>query len=243
MKTYKRIKNAIKNNFSFTDTEVDAAFSAYIDRKDIFSSEAVNAFGGFKQLIKASIYAQKRVLRQKLEARKTLSLSIVQDEHYDSPRDWDNLGTMVCFHNRYDLGDKHNYSIEEAQSLLKRKDVLALPLYLYDHSGLSISASSFSCQWDSGQVGFIFVTHEKIKKDFNVKRLTKKVLENAKKSLLSEVKAYDQYLTGDVYGYSITDANGEHIDSCYGFFGYEYCKSEAESQLKYFNEKYNGGIK
>ena len=27
----------------------------------------------------------------------------------DDPRSWDNIGTMVCFHSRYNLGDKHYY--------------------------------------------------------------------------------------------------------------------------------------
>ena len=35
---------------------------------------------------------------------------IVKRENYpDNPRNWDNIGTMVCFHSRYDLGDKHYY--------------------------------------------------------------------------------------------------------------------------------------
>lgn len=28
----------------------------------------------------------------------------------DSPRDWCNLGTMVCWHGRYSMGDKHDYA-------------------------------------------------------------------------------------------------------------------------------------
>ncbi len=42
-------------------------------------------------------------------------LKIYQDDNTDSPRSWDNLGTMICFHRRYNLGDKHNYSHEEGQ--------------------------------------------------------------------------------------------------------------------------------
>jgi hypothetical protein len=34
-------------------------------------------------------------------------------------------------------------------------------LYLYDHSGITISTSPFSCGWDSGQVGFIYLTRQK----------------------------------------------------------------------------------
>lgn len=37
-------------------------------------------------------------------------LRIVQDVDTESPREWDNLGTMICWHSRYNLGDDHNYS-------------------------------------------------------------------------------------------------------------------------------------
>ena len=41
---------------------------------------------------------------------KKYELKIEQDTDPMNPRtDWDNLGTMVCFHNRYDLGDKTDY--------------------------------------------------------------------------------------------------------------------------------------
>jgi len=31
-----------------------------------------------------------------------------------------------------------------------------LPLYLYDHGGITMSTGAFSCPWDSGQVGWIY---------------------------------------------------------------------------------------
>ena len=39
-----------------------------------------------------------------------LTIDIYPEEHLDdSPRDWDNMGTMVCWHSRYTLGDKHDH--------------------------------------------------------------------------------------------------------------------------------------
>jgi hypothetical protein len=49
-------------------------------------------------------------------------LEIFPDEPYESPREWDNLGTMICFHRRYNLGDKHNFSVEEGEKMTKEKD-------------------------------------------------------------------------------------------------------------------------
>ena len=59
------------------------------------------------------------------EEYKGYSIKLFQDEDSESPRDWDNLGHMICFHPNYDLGDKHNMTPEELLELVKRKDVLA----------------------------------------------------------------------------------------------------------------------
>jgi hypothetical protein len=169
---------------------------------------------------------------------KKYRIKIIQDENPFSPREDDNLGTMVCFHSRYDLGDKHDFSREEAQEFLKSKEIcVSLPLYLYDHSGITMNTTGFSCRWDSGCVGFTYVTKEQVRKEYSVKRITKEVIEKVTKVLEGEVETYDQYLRGDVYGYEIyevtTCSEGhEHenfVDSCWGFYGEEYCMTEAES--------------
>ena len=234
MKTYKNLKRVIAENFVFTKTEVDSAFNAYINQKDIYSSEAVNAFGGFKTLISATRHSHKVNLRKRLEAKKACRIDIEQDIYdHESPRDWDeNFGTMVCFHSRYDLGDKHDLSIEEAQDLYDSKEVIALPLYLMDHSGLSMSTSDYGCSWDSGQVGFIYVSEDKIKETFMVDTITEDIRKKAIENLKAEVKVYDQYLCGDIWGFSIIDGRGETLDSCWGFYGYDTCKEEAEAALE-----------
>lgn len=176
-------------------------------------------------------------------------LQVVPDDSADDPRDWDNLSTMVCFHGRYDLGDKHNYDHndysgwEEMKSAIikNEKPVVILPLYLYDHSGITISTSPFSCPWDSGQIGFVFVTREKAKKEFRQKRITKKIIEESLRIMQAEVETYDQYLTGDVYGYKVyeistCDQGHEHkemVDSCYGYYGEAECMEEAERVYNY----------
>jgi hypothetical protein len=92
-----------------------------------------------------------------------------------------------------------------------------LPLYLMDHSGISISTGSFGCPWDSGQVGYIFCDNETIEKDFNGDR------ELAHGALHGEVAVYDDYLTGNVYGFIVEESDDgdewKEIDSCWGFFG------------------------
>lgn len=170
-------------------------------------------------------------------------VEIQPDLDPENPRNewWDNFGTMVCFHRRYDLGDEHNLSVEEAKKLAGRKDVISLPLYLYDHSGITMRTSPFSCPWDSGQVGFIYVTLEKVRKEYGVKRVSKELRQKVKNILSGEVETYDQYLTGDVWGYDVTvkDQAGNEVasDSCWGFYGLDYCREAAREVVKYHAEQ------
>ena len=115
--------------------------------------------------------------------------------------------------------------ITKWQQVMK-KQAIVLPLYLYDHSGITINTTGFSCPWDSGQVGFIYANIAKVKKEYEWKLLTQKRKEQVIEWLKGEVETYDQFLTGDVYGFNIDDPiTDEHIDSCWGFFGDDWEKN------------------
>jgi hypothetical protein len=135
---------------------------------------------------------------------------ITVDKEPESPRQCDNFGKMVCFHGKYNLGDENDYRGENFNSWDELRDeivrnespVVIFPLYLYDHSGISMRTHPFSDIWDSGQVGFIFVSEEKIREEFSIGNndiITDEIIENAKKILKGEVILYDNYLTGRVY--------------------------------------------
>lgn len=186
---------------------------------------------------------------------------ILRDPEPESPREWDNITKMICWHRKYNLGDRHNFDDSQefaanlAGNLLTSKDLFSiahsgqvqclrlqevfehkeingqligphyelqvlgrtltggveylstgwrctkdlefitsggesledfvdglntrnllqildasdkvaiLPLYLYDHSGISMSTGSFigrapHAEWDSGCVGFIYLEKE-----------------------------------------------------------------------------------
>jgi hypothetical protein len=175
-------------------------------------------------------------------------LEIFQDETPYNPRQDDNVSKMICFHKRYLLGDMNDYNSNDYSSWNEIKDaiienenpVVILPLYLYDHSGITISTRPFSCGWDSGQVGWVFVS-EKSAKD-NYGKLTDEVVERITKVVLGEVDTYDQYLTGEVYGYKISkvevcDKGCEHdeeVDSCWGFYGIDSVKEEGMNTLEHY---------
>ena len=180
-------------------------------------------------------------------------LEIFHDQSPESPRSWDNLGTMICFHRRYSLGDKHDYNSndysgwdEMEEAIIKNENVaVILPLYLYDHGGITISTSSFSCRWDSAQIGFIFVSKEKLRKEYNTKRITKGIIVKATNVLEGEVETCDQYLTGEVYGYRVSKISvcneghehSEEVDSCWGYYGEDSVNEEGNSVLDSYVKK------
>mgnify|MGYP000845403023 CR=1 FL=1 len=160
---------------------------------------------------------------------KTLVLTIEADQLAESPRiSMDNIGNMYCWHKRYNLGDEHHFpmpedfrqSMEEEYGKNWKKKVVILPLYLYDHSGITMRTFPFSCRWDSGQVGWIWADKSDLRKEF-----PKKIRESAKdwerrmeECLRSEVATYDQFIRGGVVQYAVTDNDGTVIDSLCGIY-------------------------
>jgi len=187
------------------------------------------------------------------------------DGDNEDPRTWDNVGTMTCFHSRYNLGDKHQWKEPETflQDLaatvtelpdgdndmeivwdILNKHFVILPLYLYDHSGITMSTSPFSCRWDSGQVGYIYCSLDKAREEWgtptsdwntqanytkNEDGTFRNLKEAATQTLENEVTTYDQYLTGNIYKFELQIKNvreeWETDDSCGGFYGDDHVAS------------------
>ena len=104
---------------------------------------------------------------------------------HEGPREWDNLGTMLCSHKTYDLGDIqfdaskyegwydalfHNLCNELSiypEAVKDEEEIydkfIILPLYAYVHSQIRISTTGFNCSWDSGQIGFIYCSKNRAK--------------------------------------------------------------------------------
>lgn len=123
---------------------------------------------------------------------------------------------------------------------LDMSEFVILPLYLFDHSGLSISTSSRmfsaidSAGWDWGLLGVIYMHFDDIKKAYMLDVVSDSAIEQAKQLMIAEVQEYDQYLTGDVFGYSIEDAKGDTLDACWGFYGVDFCISQAKEAAEFY---------
>jgi len=166
---------------------------------------------------------------------KGYTIKIKQDDNPISPREDDNFGTLVCFHKRYCLGDKTDLKFNmfsswaEMETFICKelKAAVILPVYMYDHSGITINTTGFSCPWDSGQIGFIYATKKNILDNWGGKILTPKLREKAMNLLKGEVETYDQYLRGDIYGY-VVEKDGKQVDSSWGFYDEDEAMMEAK---------------
>ena len=139
------------------------------------------------------------------------------DGRYD-PLDCDESFIMYCKHPRYTLGHvsaQNPFEENDEGVWIRRPEVLGLlPLYLYDHSGITMSTGPFSCKWDSGQVGWIYYTQESLDvcgcKAEDMTRIMTEFVKNT----------YAPYLEGQVFYFAVIDEEGTVTDSCSGFVGY-----------------------
>lgn len=120
------------------------------------------------------------------------TLTVEQSDYPESPREWDNLCTMVCWHRRCSLGDKHGFHSmlefmldlyrdvmgeswfekhesddwsDVYHSLSESDLILIKPINAYEHGGITISTSNgypYNDRWDAGCVGFVYVTKKTI---------------------------------------------------------------------------------
>ena len=175
-------------------------------------------------------------------------ISMANDYDADPRMDDDGIITrMICWHRRYTLGDSHKYTDtadmlcsllrelnintddETEQDVPKMMTILqdfavVLPLWLYDHSGISMSCGErtypYNDPWDSGQVGWIVL----LKKDMEAlytpidKDWRRKALEICRE----DIRLYNLYLSGEVYAYSLyekEDKEWVEKEWCGHFYG------------------------
>ena len=169
-----------------------------------------------------------------------LRVRIFQDEDAEGPAGWDTLGQIT-----YKRGARECLGTEAIDAdrfedigwLIRKGELIGLPVYGYVHSGATISTTPFSCSWDSGRSGWVYCTADKAKAkaEFAGQAHWRKA---ALKCLQGEVETFAQFLAGEVYGYVVertrVNADGdtlveETLDSCWGFYGLEYAAAEGRA--------------
>lgn len=160
---------------------------------------------------------------------KSHNINIYRDPAPLHPRkDFDNLGTLYTAHRRYqpekDFDEHFNMHEVCPERLGEFSDTflqkyIALPIFMYDHSGITIATRPFSCRWDSSFSGIIAVSLEKVRKEYGWSKITEKRRKQIETYLQGEIEALDNYYTGEVYGYTVISEQNDELDSCWGFFG------------------------
>jgi hypothetical protein len=168
------------------------------------------------------------------------TIRIVEDQDPGNPfKEWDAMPTILHWHPRYLLGeriempyDKDEYDAAVESIKAEYGATVVLPLYLYDHSGISVSTGPFGCKWDSGQVGFVFMSEHAIQQGWGShKHPTDEELPSI---IESSVKTFDTYLRGEVVGYIVEHPDYDvRDDSCWGFYDQDDCLAEAKSIVDY----------
>jgi hypothetical protein len=128
------------------------------------------------------------------------------------------------------LGDREARSLAELAGGLKARYQarVVLPVGMIDHSGVSYYVGGGAHLmdpggWDSGTAGFILDTPDRLAATMGDAVTDGQITE----ALTGEVAEYDSWARGDCYGYTITDANGEEVDSRWGFIGHDYAVEAA----------------
>ena len=204
-----------------------------------------------------------------------LTVNVEYDQYRDnSPRDWCNAGTFITAHRRYNSPDEFNGSCvfehlasefdiykwdreyreheleDDPQVIFDKANKLGVvvPVYMYDHSGVSYRASTggnpFHCRWDSGLAGVIYMTKADVLKEWGkpgAKNLTPQLRAKAEACMTSEVDTYSSWASGDVYCFTV-EYHGETIASCHGYIGEDdYAMTEgvgeAEAILRYASKQ------
>lgn len=158
------------------------------------------------------------------------------DDDAQSPKEWDNVGTLATWHRRYcfdEDGRERFGSADDFMEWAKETGAMYILVGMYDHSGISLYSGggphAFDQQgWDSGTVGVMYTTPERWKELMGD---TPYEFPKVEEVLEQDLYVWDQFVTGDVYGVVVEGPKGEDGDGVWGFYGFDYAKLEALTML------------
>lgn len=140
-------------------------------------------------------------------------------KHDDCPEDPLSWGHFEFFSTskRYYTDKKHKTirakngdlaSISQFDGLEEIKKFLSANDYLY----------RYVCLYERS--GFLYVSKEQIRRDYRVKKITKKIQEQVYEHMSSFASnEWEQYFNGDIYRYAIINSDDELEDSLCGIYG------------------------
>lgn len=169
------------------------------------------------------------------------------EDNFNPRKEYDNLGVIYSNGRTFNPDGKSIEELIEAAGVdadevtvvpwdAIAKKFIYLKVWIYEHSLVALrtgDSNPFSCPWDSGLAGVIAITKEQARKEYRVKRLTKKVIESIQSAMEGEIEELEHYMNGEKYRYEILDENGDEWDACGNFLEEEAAIDEAKGCIDY----------
>jgi hypothetical protein len=166
-------------------------------------------------------------------------ISIYPDGDTPNPLDdWSEMGTILSLNRRH-----VNFDPDGVAAAIE-DDPDAVPLSYFEHGPCLWAVAgelplSARCPWDSVSFAGVWIPDtESLASAKHYGGSTRRHF--MRKRARQACEAYTQWCNGDVYGYEVErittcsccgEERKESVDSCWGFFGLDYCRSEAEAAL------------
>lgn len=155
-------------------------------------------------------------------------INIYQDDDYESPQNDVEYGFLVFDHRQFCVEKEGFVPHEIFENNGKVPGYFVFKCCAYIHSGVSVSVGRDESwpdqRWDVSCKGYWIIKRQK--GTYTVDR--------AQAVAESLCKEWNQYLSGDVYGYMIEDENGDEEGGCWGYWGEpedSYLINEAKNEI------------
>jgi hypothetical protein len=146
------------------------------------------------------------------EEYKGYVIKIFQYADVDSPEFWGDESLFLTGHHRNFHVKREGFMFTQKIPYVIKKAYHVFPLHAYIHSGVALSLNNggypFNDRWDAGQVGYVLAK----KSEFRGRK-------KGEVAATALVETWNDYLSGNIYGFVIEELTEEHVDSCWGFYG------------------------
>ena len=147
------------------------------------------------------------------------------DECSESPRLDDNVATILTWERDYDSPDENNDTFEEfaekhrvdtskkwdldsVMEAMRKEGYYVVPVYALHHGVSHYSIDGFKDPWDSGVVGIAFCKKQEGLPDND--NYLRRIIDR-------EVKTYDAWVNGEVYGIALLGQDETVLDESVGY--------------------------
>lgn len=134
-------------------------------------------------------------------------VTVRYDDTAESPREWDNVCDIITFSTQVHIKEGVYKDMEASQFMREvepKMDFFISPLYMYNHSGISLSLSPITCDWDTSKIGWVYVTLDRFKEhyfdDYTGSEEQKKKLTDA---INGELSVFNDYYAGNVFYFTL----------------------------------------